>query len=156
MLKQLKEQQLRQRYNRTPDEWTKFAHQAKFSDKNEKELERCIIEYGKIEGFQAERDKVKPNRIDNRIKYVDSVGFVKQIGRITWTKSSMQAGSADLSLTIRGRSVKVEIKIGKDTQKKAQKEYQRQIEAAGGQYWIIKTFQEFYDRYQEFINTTAF
>ena len=143
-LSDLKLTQIKERY---PDEWQRWEWQAKFKDQSERDLERCVIEFGKLEGFQCERIKVKPNRVDHRITYVDSVGFVKQIGRVTWTKSSMQAGSADLSLIIQGRAVKVEVKCGKDTQKKNQKEYQRQVEQAGGIYLIVRSFQEFYDFY---------
>jgi hypothetical protein len=55
-----------------------------------------------------------------------------------------------MSCTIKGRSVKVEIKIGKDFQKLNQKQYQKQVELAGGIYWIIRSFQEFYDKYLDF------
>jgi hypothetical protein len=130
-----------------------FLYQAKFSDKSEKELERCILYFAELEGFQAERIKVKPNRVDNRRHFIDAAGFNRTIGSVTFTKSSMQAGSADMSLTIRGMSVKCEIKIGKDFQKKNQKEYQQQVERAGGQYWIVKTFQEFFDKYHQFIQS---
>jgi len=128
-----------------------FNYQANFSDKSEKTLEDCILYFAKVESFQAERIKVKANRIDNRTSYIDSVGFKKTIGSVTWAKSSMQAGSADMSCTIKGRSVKVEIKIGKDFQKLNQKQYQKQVELAGGIYWIIRSFQEFYDKYLDFI-----
>jgi len=130
---------------------TAFNYQANFSDKSEKTLEDCILYFAQIEGFQAERIKVKANRIDNRTSYIDSVGFKKTIGSVTWAKSSMQAGSADMSCTIKGRSVKVEIKMPGDTQKKNQKVYQKQIEMALGEYWLIRSFQEFYDKYVDFI-----
>lgn len=156
-LSDLKLTQLKERY---PNEWQRWEWQAKFKDNKERDLEKCIIEYGKLVGYQCERIKVKPNRVDNRITYVDSVGFVKQIGRVTWTKSSMQAGSADLSLTIPkkigeqiiGISVKCEIKIGKDTIKPAQIIYRDQIKAAGGEFWLVKSFQDFYDKYVQFVN----
>lgn len=130
-----------------------FLYQAKFKDTDEKSLEDCILYYAQLEGFQAERIKVKANRIDKRKTFVDSVGRTRTIGNVTWAKSSMQAGSADMSLTILGKSVKAEIKCGGDTQKKNQKIYQAQIEAAGGVYWIIRSFQDFYDKYQQFIKS---
>jgi len=148
ILKESKLKEVRERYPNT----TAFDHQANFKDKSERDLEKCILYFAQIEGFQAERIKVKPNRIDNRTSYVDSVGFKRTIGTVTWAKSSMQAGSADMSCTIKGRSVKVEIKIGKDFQKANQKIYQDQVEKAGGQYWIVKSFEDFYTHYQKFIN----
>lgn len=133
-----------------------FLYQANFKDGSERELEECILYFAKLKGFQAERVKVKPNRVDNRIRYVDVVGRTRTIGRVTWTKSSMTAGSADMSLTIPkkiggqvyGLSVKAEIKIGKDWQKYNQKYYEEAIQQASGQYWIIRSFEDFYLKYE--------
>lgn len=129
-----------------------FNHQANFKDTEEGDLEKCILYFAQLEGFQAERIKVKPNKKDNRITYIDAIGRKKTIGSVQYFPSSMQAGSADMSCTIRGRSVKLEIKIRKDWQKDNQKKYQEQIVKAGGEYWITRTFQQFYDQYYHFIN----
>jgi hypothetical protein len=59
-------------------------------------------------------------------------------------------GSADISATIYGRSVKIEVKIGKDKQSVVQKQYQLMIEAAGGIYIISKTFDDFILWYDNF------
>jgi hypothetical protein len=56
----------------------------------------------------------------------------------------MQNGTADISATILGRSVKVEIKIGNDRQSEAQKNYQISIENAKGYYLIVKNFSDFF------------
>ncbi|KAF2380358.1 hypothetical protein BSN82_16780, partial [Acinetobacter baylyi] len=56
-----------------------------------------------------------------------------------WTKGTGTPGSADISATIKGRSVKIEVKYGKDRQSQAQKDYQKAIEKAGGTYIIVKT-----------------
>jgi hypothetical protein len=67
----------------------------------------------------------------------------------------MQKGSADLSATINGRSVKIEVKIGRDKQSEFQKKYQEQIEQAGGIYVIIRSFSEFLNfYYKQFNNQT--
>jgi len=70
-----------------------------------------------------------------------------------WIPGSTRKGTADISATIRGRSVMIEIKIGKDFQKPKQKDYQAQVEKAGGQYWIVKSFDDFFNQYQKFIQT---
>ena len=57
----------------------------------------------------------------------------------------MQVGSADISATIEGRSVKIEIKVGSDRQSEAQKRYQQQVENAGGTYFIATSFEQFED-----------
>jgi hypothetical protein len=67
-----------------------------------------------------------------------------------WTKGTGTPGSADISATIYGRSVKIEVKIGKDKQSVVQKQYQLMIEAAGGIYIISKTFDDFVEWYDMF------
>jgi hypothetical protein len=70
---------------------------------------------------------------------------------VTWTKGTGTAGSADISATIKGRSVKIEVKIGKDRQSEAQKRYQENIEKAGGTYYIARNFDDFVEWYENFI-----
>ena len=73
------------------------------------------------------------------------------VAGIQWTKGTGTAGSADISATIKGRSVKIEVKIGKDRQSEAQKRYQEMIERAGGTYYIARDFDEFVEWYEKFI-----
>jgi hypothetical protein len=67
-----------------------------------------------------------------------------------WTPGQSTKGTADISATIRGRSVKIEIKYGKDRQSDAQKEYQAAIERAGGVYIIVRDFDSFVEWYESF------
>jgi hypothetical protein len=61
----------------------------------------------------------------------------------------MTPGSADIAATINGRSVKIEVKHGKDRQSEAQRRYQEAIERAGGLYVIATSFEQFYNWYIE-------
>ena len=99
-------------------------------------LTRCIIDFIELRGWQAERITItgKPNEAK------DSRG--RTVG-VTWTKSHMTIGTADISATIQGRSVKIEVKIGTDRQSDAQRRYQSEIERAGGLYYIARDFNEF-------------
>jgi hypothetical protein len=56
--------------------------------------------------------------------HVLSTAHDGSVAGIQWTKGTSTAGSADISATIKGRSVKIEVKIGKDRQSEAQKKYQ--------------------------------
>ena len=47
-------------------------------------------------------------------------------------------------------SVKIEVKI-KDKQSEYQKKYQKNIEDAGGQYWLVYSFDEFIIYYDKFL-----
>lgn len=122
--------------------------QTKFSDRTANGLGKCLKTFSIVEQFQCERISTEGRVIDSRKTVQDCLGHRKVIGSIKRIPTSGTKGSADYSLTINGRSIKVEIKIGKDSQSYAQKEYQRQVEAAGGIYLIISSFQQFYDWFQ--------
>jgi hypothetical protein len=68
-----------------------------------------------------------------------------------WTPGQGTKGTADISATIRGRSVKIEVKYGKDRQSDAQKQYQEDIERAGGVYIIARDMDQFLDWFDAFI-----
>jgi hypothetical protein len=91
--------------------------------------------------------------IDNRKQVTDVLGRTKTIGSMTWGKSTATKGSADISATIEGLSVKIEVKIGKDRQSEYQKIYQENIEKAKGKYWIVKNFSDFYEKYQNLLES---
>jgi hypothetical protein len=55
-------------------------------------------------------------------------------------------GLADIHICRDGRFIAVEIKIGRDRQSEPQMKYQRRVESAGGQYWIVTTPDDFTGR----------
>lgn len=122
-----------------------------FTDKTANGLTKCIIRFVRLSGGQAERISVEGRVIDSRKSVTDVIGRRRTIGSVKRIPSSAQKGSADLSATIQGKSVKIEIKIGRDQQSLDQREYQRQVEAAGGIYIIVRNFQQAYDRIRGFI-----
>jgi hypothetical protein len=91
-------------------------------------------------------------RID-KTKTVDTVLGRRQIGGVSWIKGTGTKGSADISATIKGRSVKIEVKYGKDRQSEYQKEYQQAIETAGGVYVIAKDFDSWYVWFNQFVKS---
>lgn len=104
-------------------------------------LTASIIHYITARGGQAERINVIGRPITAR-----------QGGReyiVNWAPSHMTVGTADISATIRGRSVKIEVKIGRDRQSDAQKRYQASIEAAGGIYYIARNIDDFMQWYNQ-------
>ena len=122
-----------------------------FSDKTANGLTRCVIEFLRINGWQAERINTTGRVIDNRKTYTDAIGRKVTIGSTKYIPTTGTKGSSDISATIKGRSVKIEIKIGQDRQSEAQKEYQKAIEQSGGVYFIAKDFDSFYHWYMDFI-----
>lgn len=122
-----------------------------YTDNSANSLTRCVIDWITLNGYQAERISNTGRYVDNRKKVTDVLGNTREIGSGKWIKGQGTAGTADISATIRGRSVKIEIKYGKDRQSEAQKKYQESIERAGGIYIIVKDFDSFLDWYDGFI-----
>lgn len=110
---------------------------------------RCIIDYLHYKGWQAERINTTGIPIDSRRQVTDITGRTRTIGSLTWRPSGSTIGSADISATINGRSVKIEVKIGKDRQSAAQRQYQAAIEQAGGLYYIARNFTTFVAWYHQ-------
>jgi len=123
----------------------------KYSDSKTNGLTKCVIAFINLSGFQAERISNSGRYIDNKKTFVDVVGRNRTVGSGKWIPGSGTPGTADISSTIMGRSVKIEIKFGNDKQSPAQKRYQEMIESAGGIYIIVKTFDQFIQWYDEFI-----
>lgn len=118
-----------------------------YTDKTANGLTKCIIHFIQLTGGQAERINCTGRAIDNRKTYTDTLGRCRTIGSVAYIKTTGQRGTADISATIKGKSVKIEVKIGNDRQSDAQKQYQKSIEASGGIYIIAKTFEQFYNWY---------
>lgn len=112
-------------------------------------LTRCIIAYLKYKGWQAERINTTGIPIDSRRQVTDITGRTRSIGGVQWRRGGGTVGSADISATIGGRSVKIEVKIGKDRQSEAQRQYQAAIEQAGGLYYIARDFSTFVAWYNQ-------
>ncbi len=119
-----------------------FNSKFKYNDKTANGLTQLVIRYIKFIGGQAERISTTGRPIDGTKVFQDAIGRTRMIGSVTWIPGSGRKGSADVSATIRGKSVKVEIKIGKDRQSDNQKEYQAEIERAGGIYIIATSFEQ--------------
>lgn len=120
-----------------------FLTKQEYSDKTANGLIKCICDFIRLRGGQAERISTTGRPIDNRKTYTDAIGMQRTIGSIEWIKGTGTNGSADISATIAGKSVKIEVKIGKDRQSEAQKQYQADIERSGGLYVIAKDLTSF-------------
>lgn len=111
---------------------TRYPFGRTYTDKTANALTKAIIKYIEYRGFQAER--------------ISSSGrMIKQGAKMIYIPGTSRNGTADISGTIHGRSIKIEVKIGKDRQSDHQKAYQQEVERAGGIYLIAKDFQSFYE-----------
>ena len=147
-LKALELESLKGKY---PSMDVRFIPLTDWKDTSANGLTKCIIFWINAMGGQAER-------ISNQGQYREGkkidvgtgeIAYKKQLpGK--WTPGQGTKGTADISATIRGRSVKIEVKYNKDRQSDAQKQYQEMIEKAGGVYIIAKTFDDFVIWYESF------
>ena len=102
-----------------------------YNDSTSNSLTKCIIDYINLKGYQAER--------------INCMGKPIPVGDGTYRmgKTTMDLGTADISATIKGLSVKIEVKIGKDRMSSYQRRYREKIEAAGGIYIVARSFPQF-------------
>lgn len=150
ILKQLKLKQLRSEFPSVPEYAIK---QPKYSDKSANGLTHCIVDFLNLSGHLAERHSNEGRVIDGRKTYTDVIGQTKTIGSIKRIYSSNVNGTSDIKATINGKMVAIEVKYGQDRQSEAQKKYQERVESAGGQYWIAKTFDQFYGMYLNYLQS---
>lgn len=119
-----------------------------YNDRTANGLTRAIIDYLRFKGWQAERINCTGRYVDQSRVVRDVLNRQMRIGSGKWIPGSMQRGTADISATIRGRAVKIEVKM-KDRQSDAQKQYQEAVERAGGMYWLCHSFDEFISFYND-------
>ena len=131
-----------------------YVPKTAYTDKTANGLTKCIVHWLNLNGWQAERISTTGRYIDNSKVVTDILGNKKKIGTGKYIKGSGTNGSADISATIKGRSIKIEVKIGKDKQSDAQKKYQEMIEKAGGVYFIATDFDDFMMFYKGIIEQT--
>lgn len=132
---------------RYPEIDPKLLLRHQYRDDTTNGLTRAILDYLKLNGWQAERISNTGRMIDSRKLFTDVTGKRRLIGSVKWIPGTGTNGTADISATIAGKSVKVECKIGADKQSKAQRDYQAAIERAGGLYVIARDFRGFVEWY---------
>ena len=148
-LKALELEALRLKHPTIDQKYLAFTN---WKDDSANSLTSCVIAYVQYMGGQAER-------ISSQGQYREGAKIQVGTGELAhtkqlpgkWTPGQSTKGTADISATIRGRSVKCEIKYGRDVQSQVQKDYQASIEKAGGVYIIVRTFDEFVVWYESFI-----
>jgi hypothetical protein len=130
---------------------TDYVVRTKYIDTTANGLTKCVTDYINLIGGQAERISNTGRYIDESRIVTDVLGNRKKIGSGKYIKGQGTNGTADISATYKGKSIKIEIKM-KDKQSEAQKEYQQAIERAGGIYFICHNFDEFLEKFNTFAN----
>ena len=112
-----------------PDD-LRFEH--KFDDKTANSLTKLIMMWFKVNGHFSGRVNTQGN-------------YNAKLGK--WVKSGSTRGMADISAVVDGRSISVEVKIGKDKVRESQLKVKAQMEKAGGVYLIVRTFEDFIEQF---------
>jgi hypothetical protein len=141
MLHQLKVDKKKETHPNYPPE---YIPKTMYKDQTANGLTKAICDFINYQGYQAERINTMGTAREKKTTDGRVIG-------VTWTKGTSTSGSADISATIKGRSVKIEVKIGKDRQSEAQKRYQENIERAGGTYYIATNFDDFVEFFNTFV-----
>lgn len=135
----------REKFSELPAEW---LAPRKFRDDTANGLTKCIIDFVMLQHGQAERIANMGRRLFTQQTFTDVIGRQRTIGSTKWIPSNGTNGTADISATIAGKSIKIEVKIGRDRQSEAQRQYQKAIELAGGIYVIATSFEQFLNWYE--------
>lgn len=97
-------------------------------------LQNAIIKFLTWNGWYANRINTTGRKIGDK-----------------WITGSTKKGTADLHLIIKGVHISAEVKIGSDKMSEDQHLEKLRVEKAAGKYWIIKTFDDFLDQFDNFI-----
>jgi hypothetical protein len=126
-----------------------YVPKDKFTDKTANGLTKAIVTFINLAGGQAERISSMGRVIDGRKVVTNVLGQTGLIGSQTYIRGTSTNGTADISSIIKGKSVKIEVKIGRDKMSPAQIEYKANVERAGGVYIIAKDWQGFIEEYNK-------
>lgn len=122
----------------------------KLSDSSANELTKSIIAFFKYKGIMAWRQSSDGRYIKGK-EYTDWMGRKKEEKGQYIPRAHGAKGSADVTATLPplGKRLEVEVKFGKDRQSPDQKRFQDQIEAMGGIYIIVRTWDEFIQQFNK-------
>lgn len=130
MLDAFARQRKRERFPNLPE----FALSIrKYQDKTANDLTRCIIDWVTLNGGYAVR--------------INTTGIYREdLGK--YVPGGTKKGTADIHICENGLHLSVEVKIGADKLSLEQIECKKEVERAGGRYFVAKDFQSFFEFYQ--------
>lgn len=143
ILQQLATEDNRKRHPDFPDAYRPMK---KYQTSTANGLTKAVVDFLNFSGHFASR--------------INNTGtWVKERGNPNggfYRPSTQTKGIADISANINkggiAHAVWIEVKIGKDRMSTAQYEFKEKVERAGAKYWVIKSFDDFFEKYTEFIN----
>lgn len=129
-IKHLQSLEIAHRSAASPGMPDKYIIPTKYKDNTANGLTKCVIDWLRFNNCQAERVTSAGRVIKTVEKVSTGFGLLNKPGT-KYIPGSGTNGTADISATINGRSVKIEVKIGRDKQSPAQVAYQKSVEQSG-------------------------
>lgn len=122
-------------------------------------LRKFVVDYLRFEGHHAEVVSNIGRPIQKFIpKFNIFTGKEEQLkGGIEWQKGSGKNGTSDIHSHIIIPSQKfpvpvyIEIKVGKDWQRPDQQDFEHQVTLTGALYWLIRSPEQFFDKYDKLL-----
>jgi hypothetical protein len=127
-----------------------YVPKTAFIDTTANGLTKCIVAWIRLNGGRADRVSSAGRYIDTSYTVTNVIGHTRTIKDGKFVPSQTSRGYADINATIKGRSVMIEVKM-KDKMSEHQKKFAEAERAAGGQYWVVHSFEEFMDYYEPFV-----
>lgn len=128
-----------------------------FSDGSANKLTKAVLAYFEWKGIKAWRQSSEGRYLPEQ-KATNVIGqtITTRKGRFI-PRNGGAVGIGDVCALIppNARMLSIEIKYGKDRQSDVQKKFQTELEAAGGLYMIVKTWDGFMEQIGPLINTKA-
>ncbi|GAB6395249.1 MAG: hypothetical protein MdMp024_1572 [Bacteroidales bacterium] len=105
-----------------------------FRDDSANALTKCIVAWLQLHGCFAGRVNTTGTYNHKLRKYIHS---------------SARKGMADITAVVNGRHVSIEVKTGRDRPRPEQMRAKQEIEAAGGIYIFVRSFDDFLEKIQQ-------
>lgn len=149
----------KQRYNDAHKEWFAVKYFAAYRDgfyappvmpkiKTANGLTKFICNFLMWNKWRATRVNVQGRLVDGLQRQPSGTVLTTK----KWIPSTTRRGTADISATIAGRSVMIEIKVGNDKPSEYQLAEQRLERAAGGIYEFVSTPEQFFELYDKIVH----
>jgi hypothetical protein len=132
ILSQMDFEAKRELYRNVPDH---AIARTRFDDRTANGLTKSILAYLQLKGNWATRINTTGRYLHHQKK---------------WIPGTTQRGTADIHAVINGRHVSIEVKVGRDQLSDKQLKVKREVQRAGGVYVVARSFDQFYDWYEEF------
>jgi hypothetical protein len=130
----LKERAMKSKRENYPNVPPHDLPDTKFNDTTSNGLTSCVISWLTL-------NKHYCSRIQSQGQWNQKLGM--------FTKSTVRKGIADIMAVIEGRTVMIEIKIGRDKLSEAQIKTKHDVEKSGGHYMVVKDFDSFLQQYKQ-------